>query len=74
MEGMGKILLIVGGIIILIGLLLLFGQHIPFFGKLPGDIIIKKEGFSFYFPIVTFLILSVVLTFIINLILYFLNR
>ncbi|MBM4452271.1 MAG: DUF2905 domain-containing protein [Chloroflexi bacterium] len=74
MEGMGKILLIVGGIIILIGLLLLFGQHIPFFGKLPGDIIIKKEGFSFYFPIVTFLILSIILTLIINLILYFLNR
>ena len=74
MEGMGKILLIIGGIIILLGLILVFGQHIPFFGKLPGDIVIKKEGFSFYFPIVTFLILSVILTLIVNLILYFLNR
>lgn len=74
MEGMGKILLIIGGIIILLGLILVFGQHIPFFGKLPGDIVIKKEGFSLYFPIVTFLILSVILTLIINLILYFLNR
>ncbi|MBM3165925.1 MAG: DUF2905 domain-containing protein [Chloroflexi bacterium] len=74
MEGIGKILLIVGGIIILLGLVMILGQHIPFFGKLPGDIVIKKEGFSFYFPIVTFLILSIILTLIINLILYFLNR
>jgi hypothetical protein len=74
MEGLGKILLIVGGIIVVLGLILVFSQHIPFFGKLPGDIVIKKEGFSFYFPIVTFLILSLVLTIIINLIFYFLNR
>lgn len=74
MEGMGKILLIIGGIIILLGLILVFGQHIPFFGKLPGDIVIKKEGFSFYFPIVTFLILSVILTIIVNIVIYFLNR
>jgi len=74
MEGMGKILLIVGGIIVVLGLILVFSQHIPFFGKLPGDIVIKKEGFSLYFPIVTFLILSLVLTITINLIIYFLNR
>jgi len=74
MEGIGKILLIVGGIIVLLGLILVFGQHISFFGKLPGDIVIKKEGFSLYFPIVTFLILSVIFTIVVNLILYFLNR
>ena len=67
MEGIGKILLIVGGIIVLLGLILVFG-------KLPGDIVIKKEGFSLYFPIVTFLILSVIFTIVVNLILYFLNR
>jgi membrane protein implicated in regulation of membrane protease activity len=74
MEGLGKILLIVGGVIIVIALLMIFGQHIPFFGKLPGDIFIKKDNFSFYFPIVTFLIISIILTIIINVILYFLNR
>jgi hypothetical protein len=74
MEGMGKILLIIGGIMVALGLLLVFSQHIPFFGKLPGDIVIKKEGFSLYFPIVTFLILSVALTIIISLIIHFLNR
>jgi len=74
MEGLGKILLIVGAVIIVIALLMIFGQHIPFFGKLPGDIFIKKDNLSFYFPIVTFLIISIILTVIINLILYFMNR
>ena len=74
MEGLGKILLIVGAVIIVVALLMIFCQHIPFFGKLPGDIFIKKDNFSFYFPIVTFLIISIILTVIINLILYFMNR
>lgn len=58
----------------MIGLLLVFSQHIPFFGKLPGDILVKNDKFSFYFPIVTFLILSIVLTIIINVIIYFLKK
>ncbi len=62
MEGIGKILLIVGGIIVILGLILIFSQHIPFLGKLPGDIFVKRDGFSFYFPIVTFLILSLLIT------------
>jgi hypothetical protein len=74
MEGIGKILLIVGGIIVILGLILIFSQHIPFLGKLPGDIFIKRDGFSFYFPIVTLLILSVLITIIVNVILHFLNR
>jgi len=72
--GTGKILLIVGGIIVVLGLILVFSQHIPFLGKLPGDIFIKKNGFSFYFPIVTLLILSILITVIVNVILHFLNR
>jgi len=74
MEGLGKILLIVGGIIVVLGLILVFSQHIPFIGKLPGDILIKKNGFSFYFPIVTMLILSILITIIVNVILHFLNK
>lgn len=74
MEGIGKILLIVGGIIVILGLILIFSQHIPFLGKLPGDIFVKRDGFSFYFPIVTFLILSLLITIIVNGILYFLHR
>ena len=74
MEGLGKILLIVGGIIIILGLVLVFSNHIPFIGKLPGDIFVKKDGFSIYFPIVTLLILSILVTVIVNVILHFLNK
>ncbi|MBM4447440.1 MAG: DUF2905 domain-containing protein [Chloroflexi bacterium] len=74
MEGIGKILLIVGGIIVILGLILVFSQHVPFLGKLPGDIFIKRDGFSFYFPIITILILSVLITIIVNVILHFMNR
>ena len=56
------------------GLVLVFSQHIPFMGRLPGDIFVKKDNFSFYFPIVTFLIISIVLTIIINVVLRFLNK
>ena len=74
MEGIGKILLIVGGIIVILGLLLIFSNHIPFLGKLPGDIFIKREGFSFYFPIVTLFLLSLLVTIIVNIILHFMNK
>jgi hypothetical protein len=74
MEGIGKILLITGAIIIVVGLILVFSGHIPFLGKLPGDIIIKKENFTFYLPIVTMIIVSVVLTIIINIILRIIGK
>lgn len=74
MEGIGKILLIVGGIIVILGLTLIFSQHIPFLGKLPGDIFVKRDGVSFYFPIVTLLVLSLLITIIVNVILYFLHK
>ena len=68
-EGIGKIIIIAGVIMVVLGLILAFGSHIPFLGKLPGDILIRKDGISFYFPVVTFLLLSVILTLIINFIL-----
>lgn len=73
-AGIGRILIIVGIIIVALGLLMSFGGRIPFLGKLPGDILIRKEGFSFYFPVVTFLLLSVILTVIINVILRFMGK
>ena len=74
MVGIGKLLLIAGGIIIVLGLILVFSQHIPFLGRLPGDIFIKRGNSSFYLPIVTFIIISIVLTIIINLILHFISK
>ena len=58
----GKLFLIVGGIIFLLGLLLSFSGKIPYLGQLPGDILVKKKNFSFYFPLTTCIILSIVLT------------
>lgn len=68
MNPVAKILVIAGVILVAIGLLLqAFGKFIPL-GKLPGDIVIEKGNFRFYFPIVTSIIISIVLTLIIWLI------
>lgn len=66
-QTFGKTLLIVGGIFVVLGLFFVFGGKIPFIGRLPGDIHFQGQGFSFHFPLVTCLILSVVLTIILNL-------
>ncbi|HGJ64488.1 TPA: DUF2905 domain-containing protein [bacterium] len=57
--------LIIGGIILIIlGGIVMFSGRIPWLGKLPGDIHIKKDGFSFYFPLTTCIIISIILTII----------
>lgn len=58
-----KLLIAVGIIAVIVGLLMLLNIKIPF-GKLPGDIVIKKENFTFAFPIVTCIIASIVLSFV----------
>lgn len=62
MPAMGKMLIIAGIILILAGLAFLFADKIPFLGRLPGDIYVKKERFSFYFPITTSIVVSIILT------------
>jgi hypothetical protein len=61
LNPLGKVLIIIGGIIIVIGLLMMFGNKIPYIGRLPGDIIIRKKNFTFYFPITTLIILNLIL-------------
>lgn len=73
MEGLGRTLIIMGGLLLLVGLLLVLGERIPWLGKLPGDIHIQRENFVFHFPLVTCLILSVILTVLLNAILYLLR-
>ena len=62
MPALGKMLIVVGIVFIVTGLAFLFGDKIPFLGKLPGDISIQKERFSFYFPITTCIIISIILS------------
>ena len=65
-----KTLVIIGVLLILAGLVAMFRPHIPWIGRLPGDIYIRKPGVVFYFPLATSLLLSAVL----SLIAYFFRR
>jgi hypothetical protein len=67
MPEIGKLLIIVGGFIVVIGLFLTLGLRIPYLGKLPGDISVDRGNVHFYFPIVTGLLVSLVLTLLLNL-------
>ena len=62
LGALGKLLILLGVLIVLIGVLLLIGEKIPWVGRLPGDIIIRKKNFTFYFPIVTSILISIILT------------
>ena len=62
LGSIGKLLILLGVFIILMGLLLLVGEKIPWIGRLPGDIIIRKKNFTFYFPLATSIIISIILT------------
>ena len=59
---LGKVLIIIGLVIAGIGILLLLSPKVPWIGKLPGDILIKKDNFRFYFPLTTCIIISLILT------------
>lgn len=63
---LGRILLIIGVVLVVIGGLAALGVRLPF-GRLPGDIAIEGERGGFYFPIVTMIVVSVVLTVLVNL-------
>ncbi len=62
--GPAKTFIVLGVAFILIGAVLSFAGKAPWLGRLPGDIIIKKENFSFYFPLTTCLLLSALLSLI----------
>lgn len=69
-HSLGKILILIGIFIVVMGILFLVGDKIPWLGKLPGDIYIKKEKFTIYFPIVTSILISLLL----SLIIYFIKK
>jgi len=66
MESMGRMLLVLGAVLIGVGLVLTFAGRIPFLGRLPGDVRIERDGFSCLFPIATSLLLSLILTIVLN--------
>ncbi len=70
MAELAKTIIILGAALVVIGILLLAGPRLPFLGRLPGDIVIKRENFTFYFPLATGILLSI----LISLILYFIGK
>jgi len=65
-DSFGKTLMFFGLILLVVGAVLHFGGKFTALGRLPGDIRIERENFSFYFPIVTSILLSVILTIVLN--------
>ena len=64
---LGRILILLGIAFIISGLVIMYIGKIPFIGRLPGDITLRGKNWSFYFPLVTCLILSIILTLVLNL-------
>jgi hypothetical protein len=62
LGALGKLLILLGIFIILIGAFLLIGDKIPWIGRLPGDIMVRKEKFTFYFPLTTSILISLILS------------
>lgn len=77
LGGLGRLLVLIGGVIVGVGVLLAVVSKLPgvgdglgWLGKLPGDIYIKRDNFTFYFPLATSALISVVL----SLVFYLLSR
>jgi len=68
MDFLGKTIIFLGIILVFVGILIWLSGKLPFLGKLPGDIYIKMENFSFYAPITSMLLLSLLISIILNII------
>lgn len=67
LGSLGKILIIFGIVLVVFGLIFILGDKIPWIGRLPGDIVIKRDKFTLYFPIMTCIIISLLLTLFVSL-------
>ena len=63
-PGIGKSLIVIGLIIALVGVVITLAGRLPWLGRLPGDIYVKRENFTFYFPLATSILVSLLLSFI----------
>jgi len=67
LSSLGKALIALGLLLVALGAVLWVGPKVPLLGRLPGDIIIQRDHFTFYFPLTTMLLLSLLLTLVLNL-------
>lgn len=66
-QTLGKMIIVLGIFLVVIGVIIILAPKIPYIGRLPGDIYIKRDNFVFYFPLVSSILVSIIL----SLILYF---
>jgi len=66
-DGLGRLLILVGVVAIAVGVVLLFLPRIPWLGRLPGDIVVQRERVTLYVPLATSIVVSIVLTILLNL-------
>jgi uncharacterized membrane protein len=67
-QSLGKLIFVMGIFLVVLGSLILLSPKIPFIGRLPGDIVIKRDNFTFFFPLASSIIISLIITIILNLI------
>ncbi|NLW46083.1 MAG: DUF2905 domain-containing protein [Firmicutes bacterium] len=67
MDQFGKTIMIIGFSVMVLGAIFCLGGKVPGIGKLPGDILIKRGNFTFYFPLATSILLSIILSIILAL-------
>ena len=62
MAGLGKLLIVSGVVLVLAGVVVSTAGRLPWLGRLPGDILVRRGNFTFYFPLVTSIVISIVLS------------
>ncbi len=68
LEPVGRALVVIGLFIMVLGAIMILTPRVPFLGRLPGDIVIQRDGLTIYIPITTMLIVSVLLSVVLNVI------
>ena len=66
MNSVGRLLMITGGALLLLGAMLSLGGRVPWLGRLPGDIVIERDNFRLYFPITTSILISIILSLVVT--------
>ena len=67
MREVGRLLILLGGVSVVLGVVLLLLGRVPWLGRLPGDIVVRRGPVTIYFPLVTSLVVSIVLTVVLSL-------
>ncbi len=68
LQAFGRVLIVIGLSIVVFGVILLLAGRVPYLGRLPGDIVYQRGNFTLYIPLATMLLLSLILTIVLNLV------